>query len=296
MEEAILVRAIEITAFSAAIFLMVLLFRGVMKRWLSARTRYLMWFLVVLRLLVPVTWESGVHFITLPVEAQPAVSSTPAPATARPLGGMATLSGETSAPTVAEAALPRATAQLPQEAPAVSEPLTLAQWLLVAWGAGACLVLAAHVAMTAQLERRIRALGRAPDEGTMRLYERLRQMLGVRAAPRVVTLPDIVSPALTARIRPKLLLPAGIAGGGAREDKAFSLVHELTHYQRGDHLVCLLLTLLRAIWWFNPVVWAFVPLMRIDMESACDAQVVRRMDKRQKLQYAGLLLELGAEE
>ena len=33
--------------------------------------------------------------------------------------------------------------------------------------------------------------------------------------------------------------------------------------------------------------------MRADMESACDARVVRDMDNRQKLRYAKLLVSLG---
>jgi beta-lactamase regulating signal transducer with metallopeptidase domain len=60
--------------------------------------------------------------------------------------------------------------------------------------------------------------------------------------------------------------------------------------------VCLLIVLLRAVFWFNPVVWIMPKLMRMDMESACDARVVRTMDKAQKLNYVNLLLALGEED
>lgn len=297
MENAILTRVIEISAFSAVIFLAVLLFRRVMKQWLSAQMRYLLWFLVVVRLLVPVTLESGVRLILLPTQTPLAAQASPSPAPdARPVGFAAPENGGANAQTADEPALPNAAARQPAMQTAARRPLALSDWLLIAWGAGACLVLAAHVALAVRLDRRIRALGRAPEPDVLQLYARTRKLLGIRAKLRVVRLPDIASPALTAQLRPKLLLPDSLALGGTREDAAFSLIHELMHYKRRDHLVCLLLTALRIVWWFNPVVWALAPLMRIDMESACDAQVVRKMDKQQKLQYAGLLLELGAEE
>ena len=293
MENAILERLMEITLFSAAIFVMVWLFRLAFGKWLSPQLRYLLWFLVVIRLLVPVTWESGFHLITLPEESPIPAAASPAPvANAQPSGAI-TLDGGAHPPSLADAPAP-ATPMPTHVAPRTERaPLTLAQWLLIAWGAGAILVLAAHAGMTLRLRRRMRALGRVPGDGTLRLYGRVQEALRLRRAPPLLLLPDIGSPALTAGLRPTLLLPDELVGGGTREEKTFSLLHELTHYRRGDHLVCLLLTALRAVWWFNPVVWLLPPRMRVDMESACDAQVVRDMDKRHKLNYAGLLLELG---
>jgi beta-lactamase regulating signal transducer with metallopeptidase domain len=67
------------------------------------------------------------------------------------------------------------------------------------------------------------------------------------------------------------------------------------HYKRGDYLVCLLLLLLRAVYWFHPVSWLLMHMMRLDMETACDAMVVARFDRAQKLSYVNLLLSLGEE-
>lgn len=295
MENAILLRFAEITIYSAAIFLFVLLFRGLLKNRLSPRMRYALWFLVILRLIVPFVWESGFHFITLPAETPAIVAaSSPAPIPHQQAAQMP-LAGQAGAPGAAAIAPQEA---LPPDAAANAErtPLTLQQWLLIVWGAGALLVLAGHIAMTRRLCQRIRENGRAPSEGLVQMYAQVRSTLDMRSHPPLVLLDDISSPALTAQLRPRLLLPAAFVVGGAREETALSLMHELMHLKRGDHLVCLLLTLLRVVWWFNPVVWALPPIMRIDMESACDSQVVRKMDRHKKLLYANLLLELGQEE
>lgn len=293
METAILERLLEITVFSAVICLFVALFRWLLRRWLSPQLRYLIWFLVILRLLLPFTLESGIRLIRLPAEPATVAVSGASPLPTAPM--IAAMPPEGDLPPPAAAAPQTPAAADPQGAP-TRAPLSWRQWLLLLWGFGAAAVLTVHIVMTLRLNKRLRLIGRAPDSGTRRLYAEIRETLDVRGAPPILLLPDVTSPALTAQLRPRLLLPERLADGGAREETAFSLIHELTHYKRGDHLVCLLLVLLRAIWWFNPVVWILPPLLRADMESACDAQVVSRMDRGQKLRYANLLIELGQGE
>ena len=297
MEAAVLNRLIEITVYSAALFGGVLLFRFLFGRWMSPALRYALWFLVVLRLVVPVTLESGFHLIALPVrtpQAEPAASATPVQPLPAP-----------DAPLLPDGqAQPLPLPMQPTRQPAAQQPgpekdarpLNWRQWLLVAWTAGVLAMLAAHWVLSLRLERRILRRGHAPDPGVLRLYHSIKENLGIRGRLPVLVMDDLTSPALTAQLRPRLLLPDMPATDAPGEALVFSLLHELMHYRRGDHLVCILLTLLRAIWWFNPVVWLMPRFLRADMESACDAQAVRRLDRRQKLLYAHLLLELGQRE
>ena len=106
---------------------------------------------------------------------------------------------------------------------------------------------------------------------------------------------DLTSPALTVGIRPTLLLPEDMAGDVLARPFQFALMHELTHYRRRDHLVMLLESILRGLWWFNPTVWLMDNPLRADMETACDASVTRGMTAEEKLQHANLLLEMGKE-
>jgi beta-lactamase regulating signal transducer with metallopeptidase domain len=158
------------------------------------------------------------------------------------------------------------------------------------------LVLLIHFVLAGQLNRRVRRLGCCPGEKTQRLYQTVKDSMRIRARVPINLMPDIKSPALTVQFRPKLLLPDRLLYQADQEHMAFAMAHELMHFKRRDYLVCLLLVLLRAIFWFNPVVWVMPRLLRMDMESACDAMVVRTMDKQQKLNYVNLLLSLGAED
>ena len=290
---------LEVAVYSAALFCAVLLLRFALGRWLSPRACCLLWLLLIVRLMIPVTFESGFHFITLPQETVQ-TESAPAQITSRPRetaanGGAAQAADAgTSAQTQAAASSGEAAAETAQQAlTGMGIRLTWREWALLAWGMGALAVLAVYGCMGAQLERRIREEGRAPDAATRRLYREVCAAVGCRRPLRLVLMEEIGSPALTVRLRPALLLPAGMQAAGGSEAVALAMAHELTHYRRGDHALCLLMILLRALWWFNPVVWLMVRPMRADMESACDARVVRDMDNRQKLRYAKLLVSLG---
>lgn len=291
MQKEILTRLLEITIYSAVLLLAVLLVRQLLKRWLSPALKYALWFIVLVRLLVPVTLESGFHLFLLPQSQAPVSVTQPAGTTARPVTDAVAPSAEPEpvaevpADTQPAATLPHASAQ----------PLTLWQWLLIAWAAGFTLVAAAHIVLSLQLSRRIRKLGCPPGEKTQALYSEVKESMRIRADVPIVLMADIKSPALTVQFRPKLLLPDRLIYAADREHMAFAMAHELMHYRRRDYLVCLLISLLRAVYWFNPVVWIMPRILRLDMESACDAMVVKTMSREQKLSYVNLLLALAEE-
>jgi len=84
---------------------------------------------------------------------------------------------------------------------------------------------------------------------------------------------DVALPVTSGFLAPRVLLPAD-ADGYAPERIRVVLAHELAHIQRADWLVQLGGELLRAIHWFNPLVWAVCARLRLESEHACDDAVV----------------------
>ena len=68
------------------------------------------------------------------------------------------------------------------------------------------------------------------------------------------------------------------------------LRHELAHIQRGDWMVQLGGEVVRAAYWFNPLVWIACRRMRHESERACDDAVLRTVDGPE---YAMHLIELA---
>ena len=295
MEQTILTRLLEILIYSTALFLIVWLFRTIFSKQLSPRLKYALWFLVVLRLCIPVTLESGLHLFTIDAASASSVINT-TPATQQP--DWDAVSPQADAPVLDGGA----NAQQPQAAnPAnpteikTAPQLSWQQWLLIVWAAGFVLVFGVSVALMIQLRLRLRKLGCEPGEKTNALYEQIKAEMQIRGRVPLLLMPDINSPALTVEPFPRLLLPDRLLFAANTESMAFAMAHELMHYKRKDYLVCLLLLLLRAVYWFHPVAWGLFHLMRLDMETACDSMVVARFDRERKLSYVNLLLALGEE-
>lgn len=295
MEQTILTRLLELSVYSTAIFLIVWLFRTVFSKQLSPRLKYALWFLVVLRLCIPVTLESGLHLFTLPAQSTPAsATATPANVSAAP---------QIVLPQDGEPVLDGGTVQPEPQSDAVQNPIMIKpvqrlswqQWLLIVWGTGFLVVLGGSIVLMVQLRIRLRRFGCEPGEKTLALYADIKREMNIRGKVPLLLMPDITSPALTVEPFPRLLLPDRLIFAANAESMAFAMAHELMHYKRRDYLVCLLLLLLRAVYWFHPVAWGLLYLMRLDMETACDSMVVARFDKERKLSYVNLLLALGEE-
>ena len=293
MEQTILTRLLEITIYSTALFLIVWLFRSVFAKLLSPQLKYALWFLVVLRLCLPVTLESGLHLYTADATpAQTSINLSPAAQetvwdVVAPQADAPVLDGGANLTQPQEGSTPEAKPQ------SVSKTLSWQQWLLIGWAAGFALVLGTSIALMLQLRNRLKRMGCEPGEKTLSLYDDIRRQMQIRGDVPLVLMPDITSPALTVEPFPRLLLPDRLIFAANAESMAFAMAHELMHYKRRDYFVCLLLLLLRAVYWFHPVAWGLLHLMRLDMETACDSMVVARFDKDRKLSYVNLLLALG---
>ena len=294
MEQTILTRLLEILIYSTALFLFVWLFRTIFSKQLSPRLKYALWFLVVLRLCVPVTLESGLHLFT--IDAPTAQTINTAPTAQQP--DWDAVSPQSDAPALdggANAQQPQAANPTSPTVVKAATQLSWQQWLLIVWAAGFVLVLGVSVALMIQLRLRLRKLGCEPGDKTNALYEQIKLQMQIRGRVPLLLMPDINSPALTVEPFPRLLLPDRLLFAANAESMAFAMAHELMHFKRKDYLVCLLLLLLRAVYWFHPVAWGLFYLMRLDMETACDSMVVARFDRERKLSYVNLLLALGEE-
>ena len=72
---------------------------------------------------------------------------------------------------------------------------------------------------------------------------------------------------------PRIMLPAG-AEAWESDRVRVVLAHELAHVRRGDWAVQLAADALRALFWFNPLMWVTTRCLRRDSELACDDAVL----------------------
>jgi TonB family protein len=90
--------------------------------------------------------------------------------------------------------------------------------------------------------------------------------------------------------RPRIMLPAS-AAHWSEERLRVVISHELAHVRRGDWGTQLAAEVLRALFWFNPLVWITCRRLRAESELACDDEVIN--GGIEGVDYAGHLLELA---
>jgi TonB family protein len=76
-------------------------------------------------------------------------------------------------------------------------------------------------------------------------------------------------------MRPRIIVPAAAASWNAERIDVV-LGHEFAHIARCDWAVQVAADTLRAVYWFNPLMWLACRQLRVESEQACDDAVLRR--------------------
>jgi beta-lactamase regulating signal transducer with metallopeptidase domain len=147
------------------------------------------------------------------------------------------------------------------------------QLILPVWIAGfaiSALILLIGLARLAWLASRSQLIGHG------KCREMLDQIAGACGVQRPVLLLQSDHPSLLVTwglLVPKVILPAS-AGEWSEGRARVVLSHELAHIRRGDWIVQMAGELLRAVYWFNPLMWIVCRRLRLESEHACDDEVI----------------------
>lgn len=256
----IFLRIVELSWQAGVLALAVMLARLALRRapkWAVC----LLWVLVAVRLVLPVSLQSTVSLQAAQSPVTAALYELPqtqeaAQKTDEVLSGGSTEQVTPLPPTEIVTAQP-----VPAPKPVMTVSLLAAIWL-----AGVVMMLTYMLVSYLGIYRRVCTAVRLEDN----VYR-----CGSWGTPFVLGL-----------LRPRIYVPEGM------DDAALPqvLAHERCHIQRGDHLVKPLAFLLLALHWFNPVLWAAYVLLGRDMENACDERVLRDVDGAGRAAYSRALV------
>ena len=134
----------------------------------------------------------------------------------------------------------------------------------------------------------------------MRKLKRSRISFGKRDTVRVYVTPDIANPCLYGFFRPAIYLPeslvSGDGGGSAAEEEIKQMItHEYVHYRHGDHIWAMFRVFLVSVYWFNPFLWLAVSCSKKDAELFCDETVIRLLGERRRFCYGKMLVRLAGD-
>ena len=263
----------------------VLLLRLFIKKTYKVFT-YFMWIVILLRLCVPIQFESP--FGIIEAKEKTAIE-TPVDVPEYNQGlqdDLGTHNTVTVAPEVKPEVKPSVTPPVkpnavPDTTPSISEGetseltktlfvLTKEQIVAIVWLVGAIIVATLAAVQVILLRRRVGFAIHVEDN----IWET-----------------DNINTAFVIGIfRPRIYIPSSLNA----KEREHILMHEKMHIRHGDNIVRVVMLLVNVFYWWNPLVWVATHLMKKDMEMFCDEAVIKKMDNATQGAYLKTLLNFSA--
>ena len=269
MAEHLFYTVLEISVSVSAVILLVFVLTPLLKKRFTAKWRYWIWFVLAVRLLIPVNFHMPQPAVRIPVSQKTVAVQNVAPSAS-----------------VQKATTPAPTKSAPQASS--RQPFTVSRLLAVVWIAGAAVFLLSRFSAYFAFLRGVRRWSRPVREPEMReTLQSQKAELGIRRSPVFLRCKKISSPMMAGFFRPMLLLPEV---DYSQEELQLILKHELIHWKHRDVWYKLLLCAANAVHWFNPVVWLMARKAGEDTELVCDSEVIKGFGTDSRRRYGETIL------
>ncbi len=281
----IFLKVLNMTLTASLVLLAVLALRFLLRK-APKQYSYLLWGIVLFRLLCPASLNSAFSLLNLAglpvngsgeieyISRERAVPEEAPVAQSMPMygsegEGSATGSSSPSVSSVASIGQGDGTSGTEITPGAGKESSQEGRWAMGVWLLGAA------------------ALGAYSIGSVWRLHRRVACSMVLR--DNIYLADYIPSPFVLGLLRPRIYLPSSLE----EKEQGYIILHEQYHIRRKDYLIKPLAFFALCLHWFNPFVWLAFVLSMKDMEMSCDEAVMREMGGGIRTEYADSLLHLA---
>lgn len=263
----------------------ILLIKTGLKEKLSAKFHYYIWFVLVLRLIIPFNMESPLSLLNFIPQQQLKVE-VPHTAEQSPWGI-----------NQSEIIINNNEENIKIEDGKVTQPSTrgltfnysTAAWV---WLIIAAVILIYIISVNILLLLRVRKLERCTREDIGDILEQCRKMLKVKSKVSIVYDVHLKSPMLIGVIHPKILISSEIINKLSHEELRYIFLHEISHHKRKDLFVNIVCMLIQTVYWFNPIILYAISQMKKDCEIACDATALSVLSYEENRKYGYTIINM----
>lgn len=313
----LLLNIFEISLVVSIVVFLTLLFCGIAGKYFTAKCRYVVWLIIVIRLCVPmnVLPITPMFSLTLPSEVKENVSSSekengclspesspvlkeneenkiPASDNGAEEGVTDILIAETPVTKEDSAERVPVHSESEKDAKQTKLPVTLIfRSVSLLWLTGAAVFLAVTLGLYISYSRALRRKGllSLPDAAVNEIYKKAASDMGIKYAPELRVSSAVSFPLLIGYIRPLIIIP--------KQDFDTEVLpmifrHELVHYRRGDLYVKLLCAVAEALHWFNPIIHIITRKCIYEMELSCDETALKGSNEDERVLYGEALINI----
>lgn len=163
---------------------------------------------------------------------------------------------------------------------------------LYVWLAGVIILAAITFLTNRRLYSYIKKQPDITDEQVITVFDRCKQSMKVKKAVSLRLAGKIASPTVFSFFHPKVLLSKKHMKVLNEQQLQYVFYHELAHIKRKDVAVNWIMYSLILLNWFNPILWYAYFCMREDQELACDAYALTFIDKEEQIAYGHTIITL----
>ncbi len=127
----------------------------------------------------------------------------------------------------------------------------------------------------------------------LELLEKAKQQVGVTRNVELRDSQSCVTPLVTGLWSPKILIPSRTLASYEPREMESVVLHELIHLRRGDTWIRCAQAILSILYFFHPAVWLANYFLHRSREDACDEATVQAMQGRRK-PYAAAIIKAAS--
>lgn len=130
------------------------------------------------------------------------------------------------------------------------------------------------------------------DKRILDIFKICKKSMSVQKDIPLILAGKVSNPTVLGFFRPKLLLSKELINRLTEQQLRHIFFHELAHIRRRDVGFNWLMHSLLILNWFNPILWFAYICMREDQELACDAYALSFMEEEEKIPYGHTIISL----
>ena len=279
---------IEMSIIAGVLIIAIIIIRSLFLNHLPKITFPILWGVVLMRLLIPFSFDTGLslNMSSLPLFTNDVSTVEPMPIYIDDgiVIGNQSVNNQIEIPTIAN------TGNLQNNGATnvVISDSNEINWLIVVWIAGTALSATFFTFGHWKACQKLSTAVMLETEflNNWKTEQKLKRSLLILTSDQVTT------PLTLGILKPKIIIPAAMDIQNSTNFH-YMLAHEFYHIKRVDALWKLLAVIVVCIHWFNPIVWIAFVLANRDLEISCDAWVMKKFKENTKKAYAYALISMA---
>ncbi|MDW8800462.1 M56 family metallopeptidase [Clostridium sp. A1-XYC3] len=168
----------------------------------------------------------------------------------------------------------------------------ISSYLAGIWFIGILTIIIYVITVNMRLQRIGEKGSKWERDNITQLLQQCKKEMKVKGDISIIINNENKAPYLLGLLKPKIFIFSGIIDEFSMKEIRYIFLHELAHVKRKDILINWTIILVQAIHWFNPVIWYALNRMKLDCEIACDETVLNSISFTERVSYGETIINL----